>query len=460
MRRRLEELEEARLAVYAVRSAEATRRYPVEDDNRAFDYRLHFQRDRDRLLYSRAFRRLRQKGLGPSGSVDDVHERNRLTHTLEVTQLARTIGRALRLNEDLIEAIALGHDLGQPPFGPEGERLLDALLGGQRDGHGGTDLGDLGGFRRALHSLRVVDRLEKRYAHPGLNLTDQVREGIVKCTQRALPQIEAQPPAGVRWGRGALFEAQVVRVADRIATISSDLDDALQSGRLELGRAERLSSLQTLRKKLGAEYPSRGGRFMKINAIHRGMTHWLATAAIVHAGTRLRRWLGKHHVDGPSRFVEVREEAVEGNEIDLPPTARRSLDELEGYLETKLRRSQQADRIAGQARRVLAGLFLAFFHDPTLLEDHVLLRYKDNTGRRFLRDGPRSELGREVAEYQADPAFVRELVDYIAGMTDPYALRTHAELMAMGAVPIPGSEQLRRETRTESDLTEEDVQAG
>ena len=178
MRRRLERAEEERLAPYAQSSAEATRRHPIEDEGRAFDYRTDFQRDRDRIVYSRAFRRLRQKAQTGILPAYEDHRRNRLTHTLEVTQLARTIGRALSLNEDLVEAVALGHDLGQPPFGPAGEGALDDLMSGRLDGRGGAGLGDLGGFWHAWQGVRVVDRLEKRYDHPGLNLTDIVREGI------------------------------------------------------------------------------------------------------------------------------------------------------------------------------------------------------------------------------------------------------------------------------------------
>ena len=122
MRQRLERAEDDRLAPWAARAAGVTRRYRIEDDGRAFDYRTQFQRDRDRIVYSRAFRRLRQKAQTGILPAYEDHRRNRLTHTLEVAQLARTIGRALALNEDLIEAVALAHDLGQPPFGPAGER--------------------------------------------------------------------------------------------------------------------------------------------------------------------------------------------------------------------------------------------------------------------------------------------------------------------------------------------------
>lgn len=181
LRSRLEEAEDARLAAWAVRSRDASRRLPVEDRKRAFDYRTRFQRDRDRIVYSRAFRRLRHKAQAGILPAYEDHRRNRLTHTLEVCQFARTIGRSLGLNEDLVEAVALAHDLGSTPFGPAGERALHDLASGRMDGHGGAGLGDVGGFRRAEQGLRVVDLLEKRYEHPGLNLTDRVREGILKC---------------------------------------------------------------------------------------------------------------------------------------------------------------------------------------------------------------------------------------------------------------------------------------
>jgi dGTPase len=244
-----------------MRSSEASRRFPVEDEGRAFDYRTAFQRDRDRIVYSRAFRRLRQKAVaGILPSYED-HRRNRLTHTLEVAQVGRTIGRALALNEDLIEAVALAHDLGQPPFGPSGARALDDLLSGGRDGRGGPGLGDLGGFDTAWQGLRVVDLLEKRYEHPGLNLTDATREGLVKAGAAG-----RQPDGGVdgiRLGAGPAFEAQVVAAAARLAGALHDLDDALQSGAVDLGEVERLRAVSELKKKLGRRYPQQGGRFMK-----------------------------------------------------------------------------------------------------------------------------------------------------------------------------------------------------
>jgi len=444
MRLRLERAEDAQLAPWALRSAGAARRYPIEDEGRAFDYRTEFQRDRDRIVYCRAFRRLRQKAqTGILPSYED-HRRNRLTHTLEVAQLARTVGRALRLNEDLIEAVALGHDLGQPPFGPAGERALDDVLSGRLDGRGGPGLGDLGGFRRSWQGIRVVDLLEKRYEHPGLNLTDEVREGILKGDGGG----EAPPESveSIRSGLAPGFEVQVVALADRIASALHDLDDALQANAVDLAQVERLRLVEALRRKLGDRWRQRASRFMKANAIHRGLTHLLVTGAILSSEPALARWAAKHGVEDFEAFLRVRDEAVGWGQIVLPASTLALLEGLEAFLDAKVRRGFDADRVDGRGRRVLLGLFAAYFADPALLEDHVLFRYREATGVRYLRDLPRDAVEAELAgRYRGDPRFARLLGDYLAGMTDAFALAEHGRLLEMGAIPIPSSEQLRRE---------------
>lgn len=447
MRRRLERAEDERLAPWALRSAGAMRRHPLEDEGRAFDYRTAFQRDRDRIVYSRAFRRLRQKAQAGILPAYEDHRRNRLTHTLEVAQLARTIGRALFLNEDLIEAIALGHDLGQPPFGPPGERALDDLLSGRLDGRGGPGLGEAGGFWASWQALRVVDRLEKRYSHPGLNLTDPVREGILKAASRG--RFPPEPLEGVRAELPPLFEAQVVRLADRIASALHDLDDALQAGAVEVARVERLQAVRALRRKLGARYRERASRFVKANEIHRGLTHLLVTSAILATAQSLQRWAKRHRVRDPESFHRVRDRAVSGGEVQLGAAGARLLEDLEGFLGATVRRGAAADRVAARGRRVLLGLFAAYYADPTLLDDHVLLRFKEVAGVRYLRDVARDNVEEEVARrYRGDPRFARVLGDHLASMTDAYALVEHARLLEMGAVPIPSVEQLRREEGT------------
>lgn len=444
MRSVLEQAEEQRLGPWALRSRDATRRHSLEDDGRAFDYRTAFQRDRDRIVYSRAFRRLRQKAqVGILPEYED-HRRNRLTHTLEVTQLARTIGRALRLNEDLIEAIALGHDVGQPPFGPIGERTLDALLSGRLDGRGGPGLGDLGGFDRAWQSLRVVDRVEKRYDHAGLNLSDPVREGLFKSGAVTPPPEE--PGDGLRPGLAPALETQVVALADRIAPALHDLDDALQAGAVELQRVERLGAVRQLKDKLGAAYPARPNRFMKANTIHRGLIHLLVTAAVVEGGRALDRFAAEHAIEDHARFLEVRDEAIQGDEIALPPGAAGRLEEIEGFLAAHVRRGHDADQAEAQGKRILVGLFTAYQADPTLLDDHVLIRFKQISGAPYLRDVARENVERIVHEhYRGDSRFVRLLADHLAAMTDTFAVAEHSRLTEIGAVPIPSAEQLRRE---------------
>ena len=199
---RMEAFERDRLSPLAARSYPARRAVPEPDS----PLRTPFQRDRDRIVHSKAFRRLKHKTqvfISPEGD----HYRTRLTHTLEAVGIARTVARALELNEDLTEAIALGHDLGHPPFGHIGEAALDECLRGRY----GT------GFRHNEHSLRMVERLE-RDGH-GLNLTEQVRDGILNHTGKGLP---------------ATLEGRIVRLVDRIAYINHDIDDALRAGILSV----------------------------------------------------------------------------------------------------------------------------------------------------------------------------------------------------------------------------------
>jgi len=442
MRQAMEREEDARLAPYALRSSEATRRHPLEDDGRAFDYRTAYQRDRDRIVYSRAFRRLRHKAIAGILPAYEDHRRNRLTHTLEVTQVARTIGRALRLNEDLIEAVALGHDLGQPPFGPAGVQAIDDLLAGRRDGRGGPGLGDRGGFSPAWQGLRVVDLLEKRYEHPGLNLTDPTREGIVKAG--SAPHAPESAPEGLRLGNPPLFEAQVVALAIRLASALHDLDDALQAGTAGLSEVEKLGAIRELKRKLGARYPRGGGRFAAANAIHRGLTHLLVTGAILASQANLSRWASAGKIASSKGFRDRRDDAVSGREIAWPKGGEALVAELEGFLAARLRRGE-AERVVGRGRRVVLGLFAAYFADPALLDDHVLFRMKEVAGVRYFRDLSREHRERDAKAYRADHRYTRLLADHLAAMTDGYALAEHARLTEMGAVPIPSLEQLRRE---------------
>ena len=264
IREQLELQERAHLSEFAALSSE-TRGRSIEE--RPCRIRTTYQHDRDRILHCKAFRRLKHKTqvfLSPEGD----HYRTRLTHTLEVAQIARTVARALRLNEDLTEAIALGHDLGHTPFGHAGERVLSELTPG--------------GFRHELQSLRVVERLEK--AGRGLNLSWEVRNGIARHSKgqgEVLCQDAQQMPA--------TREGCIVRVSDVIAYINHDLDDAIRAGVVELGQVP-----QALRATLGESHSQRIDALVQdliAASLEDGGATIKLSLEVEHAMTALRDWL-------------------------------------------------------------------------------------------------------------------------------------------------------------------------
>jgi dGTPase len=235
-------------------------------------------------------------------------------------------------------------------------------------------------------------------------------------------------------------------LADRIASALHDLDDALQAGALEPARVERLQAVVQLKRKLGSGYRPRAGRYMKANIIHRGLIHMLVTAALLASGRALRGWLERNEVENAGDFRTLRDEAVQGDEIGLPQGGRRMLEEIEDFLEARVRRTEAAARMDGRGRRIILGLFAAYHADPVLLPDHLLLRFKELARVPFLRDLPVAKVEGEIAaRYRGDGRFARLLADHLSAMTDAYAVAEHAKLMEMGAVPIPSVEQLRRE---------------
>jgi dGTPase len=270
IRKELEDRERRILSPRARLSSESQGRLVREKE---CDLRMVFQRDRDRIIHSKAFRRLKHKTqvfLTPSGD----HYRTRLTHTLEVAQIARTIARALALNEDLTEAIALGHDLGHTPFGHAGEEVLNKIVPG--------------GFRHPEQSLRVVDKIEK------LNLTAEVRDGIVKHTKRGGPILPDDPSL-----MAMTLEGQVVRVADSIAYLNHDLDDALRAKvitrkkvRVDVGDCLEL---------LGTSHSQRIGRMVLdvvATTLQNDMRHISAGREMLDSAMRLRRFLDREVYNG------------------------------------------------------------------------------------------------------------------------------------------------------------------
>jgi dGTPase len=413
-REHFERLEEERLAVFASKSARAERpRGPVSSS--PGDARTNYARDRDRIIHSRAFRRLKHKTQVFIPYEGD-HFRTRLTHTLEVAQIARSVSRALGLNEDLTEAIAIGHDLGHTPFGHSGEYVLDRLL---RESHP-----EAGGFKHNYQSVRVVDRLEKRYDEPGLNLTHDVREGVLKHT--AWPRDFPFPldfPEGLRFESGGSLEAQVVNWSDEIAQQTHDLEDGLPL--TEETEIEELVIARQVRAARGSGSDSASRRASLI----RGMIGALCSDLIEGSGARIDRWLERERVTTSDEFY-ARRARLPGDLVGFTDAGKKLYVELRAFVYRHIIHSFPVSRHDGHARRVLAGIFAAYRDNPRLLPDDVLHGLARELGTAFLREVPLSQIEREVDErYRSRPEFYRTIADHIAGMTDSYCNSEYRQLV-------------------------------
>lgn len=373
-RERFEKEEVERLAPFAQKSAESRGRVVPED---AHPYRTAFQRDRDRVVHSRAFRRLEYKTQVFVHHEGD-HYRNRLTHTLEGAQIARTIGRALCLNEDLAEAIALAHDLGHTPFGHAGERALNRVMRGE------------GGFDHNRQSLRVVDLLEERYpGFRGLNLTQETREGILKHGRSWEHELPLPPETNQ-----ATLEAQLTDVADEIAYTSHDLDDGLRSGLLTPDQLEEDPFWSELHESTRARLGPVPERVLLAQTIVALLNH-LVTDLVEASAARLE-------ASGVCSVDEVRD-ASKGFMGFAEPVEQR-FRALKRFLHRNLYQHHRVVRMSRKAERILEDLYGIYRNDPAQLPPQVL--------RRFETYGE----GRAVA-------------DYVAGMTDRFALAEHRKLL-------------------------------
>jgi dGTPase len=413
-REHFERLEEERLAIFASRSSRATRprgRLSASED----DFRTQYVRDRDRIIHSRAFRRLKHKTQVFIPFEGD-HFRTRLTHTIEVSQIARSVARALGLNEDLTEAIALGHDLGHTPFGHSGETILDSLL---RESHP-----DVGGFKHNYQSVRVVDRLERRYPEPGLNLTDDVREGIFKHTnwKRDFP-FPLDFTEGLRFESGGTLEAQVVNWADEIAQQTHDLEDGIS-----LADDEAIESLAVSRAARSARGSGQDPAVRRASLI-RGMIATLTSDLVASSRARIEKWLDAGRVSTPDEFF-ARRDHLPADLVAFSDEGKRLYTELRAFVYRHIIHSFPISRHDGRARRVVAGLFHAYAENPRLLPDSVLEGLSQELKIRFLREVSLSEVRGEAARnYLPRPEFYRTIADYIAGMTDSYCIAEYRELV-------------------------------
>jgi len=345
-------------------------------------YRSEYQRDRDRIIHSAAFRRLEYKTQVFVNHEGDLF-RTRLTHSIEVAQVARSIARALQLNEDLTEGIALAHDLGHTPFGHAGQDALNACMQ------------DYGGFEHNLQSLRVVDELEKRYAEfPGLNLTFETREGILKHCSRN--NAETLGELGERFLNRLQpsLEAQLTNLADEIAYNSHDVDDGLRSGLIDV---EALSEVDLFRE----QYDIVRGRYPQLaprRTIHEVVRRLIGCQVIDLVETSAARLAGA----APADMEAVRYHAEPL--ISFSESMREKNLELKRFLRTRLYRHYRVHRMTSKAAQTITALFHAFLEDPRLLPDDAYRHVQ------------------EMETSGGDSGRARAVADYIAGMTDRYAI--------------------------------------
>ncbi|NJS35952.1 MAG: deoxyguanosinetriphosphate triphosphohydrolase [Brachymonas sp.] len=377
------------LKPYATQSARMrTRLHTEKPSGAANEHRSEFQRDRDRIVHCTAFRRLVYKTQVFLNHEGDLF-RTRMTHSLEVAQLSRSMARALGLDEDLVEAIALAHDLGHTPFGHAGQDALNAALKELAPGHGG--------FEHNLQSLRVVDALEERYPEfDGLNLTLATREGILKhCSAKMARELEANEPGGVA-NRFTLkqqpsLEAQLVNLADEMAYSAHDIDDGIRSGLIEMNALRELNLFERFHSRVSQEYPALQGRRLLSEIIRR-----LLSAQVFDVIDQTRRAISVQLIETES---DVRQAPPL---VAFTPAMAQEVREVKAWLFKHLYRHAQVSSKMEEAQGMVRELFAAYLSEPKLLPD----------------------------AYSQHSDLPRAIADYIAGMTDRFAQLKWRELQS------------------------------
>ncbi len=382
------------LAPYAMReSLGRGRRHPEA----AHPYRSLYQRDRERVVHCTAFRRMTGKTQVLVASVND-HHRTRLTHTLEVTQVARTVARRLRLNEDLTEVIALAHDIGHPPFGHAGEAALNDCLR------------DHGGFDHNLFGLRRVDELEERYPDfPGLNLSFEVREAFVLHSKQA----DAPEAAEFAGAGGPLLEAQVVDVVDSIAYDTHDLDDALGLGLITVDDLAGVEFWGRAAEGVGRHHPGLTGNPLR-TAVVRELLAMQVTDLLNETAGRLEA-AGIRSVGDVRRACEPL--------VGFSAEVTRLKVGLERFLRERVYRHHRVLRMTANGKRILAALFAEYVKAPELLPEKHLRRWAGAGGV----VGP-APPGGTLGGRRPVAALERVVGDYLAGMTDRFAQHEYRRL--------------------------------
>jgi dGTPase len=380
-RQQLEELEDQNLAPYAVHSKDSKGRAHPEDEP---DYRTVFQRDRDRILHTTAFRRLEYKTQVFINYEGDYY-RTRLTHTLEVAQIGRSIARALGANEDLVESICLAHDLGHPPFGHAGERELSRLMV------------DHGGFNHNKHSFRIVTELEKRYPEfEGLNLTWEVLEGMIKHET----EYDVSDAADFDPNLRGHLEAQIANAADELAYTAHDLDDGLRSGMITPTDLSGISLWEVINESIGRRRTETLDELSRHRLIRRLIN--IEITDLTQSIDRMIRRSGIRNVEELQKLPY--------NVVGFSEDMHRRNRELKDFLYSNLYNHYRVVRMTVKAERIIESLFNAFIEEPTILPDSFQLMI-DQKG------------------------LEQTVCYYIAGMTDRYAIDEYQKIFDPEVLP-------------------------
>lgn len=384
--------------------------------------RAEFQRDRDRIMHSRAFRRMMHKTQIFNANMGD-HYRNRLTHTLEVSQIARSIGKALNLNEELVEAIALGHDLGHTPFGHIGERTLNAIL--MNDAI--SEISSINeGFKHNLQSLRLVDELESRCPeYPGLNLTLAVREGIIKHTSAIqsngsiIKYSEADYSNICIANPSFTFEGQVVAIADEIAQCTHDLEDGVRSGIISFGSIANNPLIKSVleENKIEINISTKNPAYDARNLIIKNMVGFFIKNVCLSSLPKIESYANKYKPSFSSAESCIIEKC-----ITLSKDIEEGRKELYNMITGKVIYSEQISASDAKSEFIIKQIFKAYYSHPKQLPDYVLNKYCKSKGIPFNR------IALSDKDLINDPVFIRTICDHIAGMTDQFASREYFRL--------------------------------
>ncbi len=367
-RKELEKIEQMALAPYGLKSAESRGRVYPEAESAS---RPAFERDRDRIIHTTAFRRLEYK-TQVFVYYEGDHYRTRLTHTLEVAQLGRSLARGLGCNEELTEAICLAHDLGHPPFGHAGEYALNALMA------------DHGGFNHNTQSYRIVTKLEQRYHNfPGLNLTYETREGMIKHET----DYDKSDAVGYEPDKRGSLEAQIANLADEIAYNAHDLDDGIRAGMFEMAALDELTLWQELKEMVGwqSERPL-------TNITRHEIIRELIGKSVMNVLEYTGKSLVENQIDSPEK-VQTHPE----NLVSYSPEFKTKVRQLKKFLLDSMYHHYRLIRMQTKAERFVTELFQAYAQEPNMLPTDT---------KKKLDEAP----------------LHRVITDYIAGMTDRYAL--------------------------------------